>query len=264
MQREDLIPAIERTCDEYSFAWEGVVEEVLELGDALVRLLPETVRGSDGSVNRIRFPADNLGERTREVMEQLDATHRNLRWMIGPSSPPGLEDRLIGAGLELSLQWHGMLLTDLSIPIPTNPNVQIEQLSHSNAEEYARLRSILDPGPNALDRHRGVIKRYLAVPQRRVLIYLARVEGQLVGIASLLIEPGGVAYLREAENLPDFRGLGVYRTMVAHRLAVARSAGCTGAVIQALVNTSAPILLRLGFEPVGRFVAYAAPGGLIE
>jgi GNAT superfamily N-acetyltransferase len=258
MRREDLVPEVENALDDYSFAWEGAAEEVAELHDALARLLPETVRGSDGWVVRIRFPPTRVDERTREVMDRFGARDRNLVWFVEPSSPPGLERTLIAQGLKRSTEWHGMMLTDLSISIPTNAHVRAEELSEANAEEYAVLRAMLDPGPNALDRHRGATQRYLAMPQRSLQIFLPRVTGNLVGVASLVIRSGGVAYLREAETLPEYRGRGVYRTMVAHRLAVARATGCTGAVVQAVTDTSAPVLTRLGFEAVGRFAAYTA------
>ena len=50
--------------------------------------------------------------------------------------------------------------------------------------------------------------------------------------------------------MPSHRGRGVYRALVARRLADARRDGAEAAVIQAVRSTSAPICVGLGFEEV--------------
>ncbi len=55
---------------------------------------------------------------------------------------------------------------------------------------------------------------------------------------------------------PKFRGLGVYRAMVAERMRMIREAGAAGAVVWG-GEMSRPILETLGFQTVGwrRFYA---------
>jgi hypothetical protein len=72
-------------------------------------------------------------------------------------------------------------------------------------------------------------------------------------------EPNGVAYLRNAETLPAFRGRGIYLTLINHRLQVARAAGCTAAVVQAQVQSSSPILRKRGFRRVSWLRALTRP-----
>ncbi len=72
----------------------------------------------------------------------------------------------------------------------------------------------------------------------------------VAGCVVLRIEHNGVAYLRDAVTLPEFRGRGVYLTLVHHRLQVARAAGCTVAVVQAQVQSSSPILCKRGLRRV--------------
>jgi N-acetylglutamate synthase-like GNAT family acetyltransferase len=89
---------------------------------------------------------------------------------------------------------------------------------------------------------------------QEVQIEVAHLDGEIAGFSVLRIEPNGVAYLRNAMTVPAFRNRGVYLSLVAHRLAVARTMGCTSAVLQAQAVTSAPILIKRGFKPVCRFV----------
>lgn len=60
----------------------------------------------------------------------------------------------------------------------------------------------------------------------------------------------GVARLWGAAVLPEFRGHGVYRALVAVRVDDARSRGATLAMVHA-EQTSSPILRRLGFRKYG-------------
>lgn len=69
-----------------------------------------------------------------------------------------------------------------------------------------------------------------------------------------------MVYLRNAVTLPQFRKRGVYLSLVAHRIALARESGCTAAVVQAQTRSSAPILLRRGFERVTTVWGLARPG----
>ncbi|WP_163543943.1 hypothetical protein [Occultella kanbiaonis] len=62
---------------------------------------------------------------------------------------------------------------------------------------------------------------------------------------------GEVARLWGACTAPEVRRRGAYRAATAARLAIAADLGCTLALVNALVDTSAPILTRLGFTGYG-------------
>ena len=51
-------------------------------------------------------------------------------------------------------------------------------------------------------------------------------------------------------TLPDFRGYGIYTSLMARRLADAAQDGIEAAVIQAVRATSAPICRKLGFVEI--------------
>jgi GNAT superfamily N-acetyltransferase len=92
-----------------------------------------------------------------------------------------------------------------------------------------------------------------------VEILVARLEGEVAGYAVLRTEPTGVAFLCDAMTVPAFRRQGVYLSLVAHRLALARAGGCVAAATHAQVQSSAPILMKRGFRPISRVFGYSRP-----
>ncbi len=146
-------------------------------------------------------------------------------------------------------------MDDLSQEWLCNPDVQIESLSWDNVDEYAKQCS----GSNDPQHQARVFSnahRYLQTSPRQVQIFVARLDGVVAGYAVLRIEPNKVANLCNALTAPEFRRRGVYTSLVAHRLTLAREAGCTAAIIMARTTTSSPILVKRGFVPVCRVSGY--------
>src|SRR5205085_378537 len=143
-----------------------------------------------------------------------------------------LRDRLAARGFEQELEWDGLVLDDLSTVIPTNPRVVIEPLSQENAEAYALALAGDRQSP-----HYALLlaqaHRFLELSPQQIQIHIARWDGEIASRAVTRIEPNGVVYLRHALTLPAFRNRGVYLSLVAYRLALARASGCTAAVLQA-------------------------------
>src|SRR5947209_8001480 len=94
MKRELLVQEAERTTDDYSFTWEGELEEVIELGDVRVRRFPDHHHRSDGWIVHNRFSEEGVKERLRQVMDSISADSLDFHWFVGPSSPPGLGNAL--------------------------------------------------------------------------------------------------------------------------------------------------------------------------
>lgn len=70
---------------------------------------------------------------------------------------------------------------------------------------------------------------------------------------------GEVARLWGAVTLPQARGRGGYRAVLAERLRLARDHGATLALVKGRVQTSAPILARAGFTEFGEERRYRLP-----
>jgi ribosomal protein S18 acetylase RimI-like enzyme len=78
--------------------------------------------------------------------------------------------------------------------------------------------------------------------------YLARVDGEAVGEAAMRID-GELAQMAGAGTLPRARGRGVQKALIQRRLADARAAGCTLAVVTTAPGTrSQDNVMRRGFE----------------
>lgn len=255
---EDWVRVSERISDDYSFAWEGHVEDVLDLGDVLVRRFPQRAHGCDGWIMRVRFPPERVRERLDEVMDEIDAEHHDFRWFVEPSSPPGLDEALTDRGLQGKTEWNHMVLTDLDADIPVNPEIRVEELSRENSADYIAFWKLHDGDSFSQARWEETIDRYLADETRPLTVLLPWLEGRIAGMASMRLEDGGVVYQRDAFTLPEFRGRGVYLTLVAHRVAAGRARGCTAAIVQANVLTSSPILAKRGFRTIGQQRAYVS------
>ena len=76
---------------------------------------------------------------------------------------------------------------------------------------------------------------------------LATVDGTPASVARLALSES-VVRLFGAVTLPAFRGRGLYRSLLAARCELARANGATLALTKGRVETSAPILERVGFR----------------
>lgn len=250
-----LVAAIERAFTHRRYAWEGKPDEVLDLGDALVRAQGR----AGGTVARLALDPSRVEARLDELIEEIEGAGRRCLWIVSPSTcPADLGERLAARGFQQPFVWDGLALTDLGIAIDANPDVAVEPLSWKNAQDYAtRCTPSTDP------RHHAYLlecaHRYLQLPERTVEVLVARLDGEVAGYAVLWVEPDGVAHLCDALTAPAFRRRGVYLSLVARRLALARAAGCVAAVTSARIDTSAPILAKRGFRPLCRVTGYLRP-----
>jgi len=248
---EDLAREAERTIMDYSWSWEGEREHVEDLGGALLRYLDVPWFSVDGTITHVNLDPARADEQLDAMIARAEEGGRNLWWTVGPSARPAdVADRLVARGFERSIEWAGLALRDLSTPIPTNPDLVVEALSPSNCDEYAAFCVAAEPGqgPDVHDERLAAAHRFLEAGRGDTGIYLGRLDGTVAACVVSHLEPSSVVYLRNAVTLPEFRNRGIYLSLVAHRIAIARATGCTAAVVQAQSHTSAPILMKRGFE----------------
>ena len=79
---------------------------------------------------------------------------------------------------------------------------------------------------------------------------LARLDGVAVSTGGCTVADGFVR-LWGAATLAESRGRGAYRAVLAERLRLGAEMGATTALVKGRIATSAPILARAGFEPLG-------------
>jgi hypothetical protein len=249
-----LAHEVERVLYESSSAWEGIeAQEIpLGIGEVVLHLQP-----GFAAAMPLRFETGAVEAQLDQVIQQVEGLVPWCLWVIGPSSRPvDLEQRLVARGFSVRMEWEGLVLEDLSIPIPHTADLTIEALSWDNAAAFAAALAGGISAPSYTELL-AQAHRFLTRSPQEVQILLARMTEEVAGYAVLRLEASGVAYLRNALTVPAFRRRGVYLSLVAHRLMVAQAAGCNAAVLQAQTKTSAPILIKQGFKPVCRFLGLA-------
>jgi hypothetical protein len=261
MTDEALVHEIQRTIQDYEFAWEGEHEEVLDFGETRVRTIAVPWYGVDGMAAYFKFDEATVDPRLDDILGEAESGGQRFIWMVGPGAQPAdLGDRFVTRGFVPAADWDGMVLEDLSEEIEGNPEVVIEPVSEENAPDFAMLGAFgYEDNPAVYEGRLAAALRYAAIPDKQVLIYLARLGQDVTGYVTMRVEPTGAAYFRNALTLPEYREHGVYLSLSAHRLKVARDAGCAYAVVQANRQTSGPILRKRGFRAMCGFTGYARP-----
>jgi GNAT superfamily N-acetyltransferase len=111
------------------------------------------------------------------------------------------------------------------------------------------------PSEEELEREQA--RMLLTDRQARVLALL---DGDPVGAAGFTVADG-VLRLWGGAVREEARGRGVYRSLLAARLARGVEGAARMALVKGRVQTSAPILRRVGFEVFGQERSYAVPLG---
>lgn len=209
---------------------------------------------------RLAVSAAEVDATISEILDFYAARGKAFSWGVGPSSTPAdLGQRLMNLGLRLLDTYEGVALP-LTGPLPEpTADVQVEQVV-----DEAGVRAMVGIsaeiwGYSGADQERIVAERleHLAAPGRRGGYLLARVDGRPAGTANYRYSSDGqVLYMTGASTLPGYRGRGVFRALVAWRLAQAQARGARLATCLARSGTSAPILLRLGFREHMRVQVY--------
>lgn len=200
--------------------------------------------GAKGGLNEVLFVRCE-GSVEAEVARRL-ADYRALgvpwKWVVAFDSTP--EDTLLEVvGREAEDSWGacGMCLsTSAPATFTASAAAQVES-AHGALAAYDRAAAKawgVPVGAEALERSIERGYRYFFVRDRSAVVAFAAYQAK----------PDGSAYFTSAFVEPAFRGRGLYRGLVARRLQAAREEGLTLVTTQARLQTSAPILERLGFS----------------
>ena len=205
-------------------------------------------RGDDPSWNvaqRFRFEPHELDEVRAETHAHLRGRGRTAcSWEVGSHARPAdLVERLLALGLvddEPTPLAVGMVLTEP--PAEGPPDIQVRRVETADeafaAERIAAVGFGMPP-PEPPKQFR---------PDPRNVVYLAYADGEPVARGSASFGERGVT-LFGGSTLPEARGRGAYRALVAARWQDAVERGTPVLVTQA-GPMSRPILARLGFREV--------------
>jgi len=209
------------------------------------------------------MPCDVAEPLTAVAAVQQAARERGRKtvdWWLSPASRPSMEQTLIANGAHLSVALD-ILALDLSNGLPEIPeSVGVESHVVDDAkrlEDAERVAATVWGGePSSGERRAAQLKSLARVPDDdggfRVVSYR---DGRAITTAGCQLADG-VARLYAGCTIPDARGLGGYRASVAKRLDVAWHNGARFALVHARVETSGPILTRMGFQPYGEARVY--------
>lgn len=226
--------------------------EVVDRPDLLMWTRPSPTKWSSG-VRVARWGADEAEQRIDEVLAFFQARGRPFVWRVGPSSTPSdLPLRLAQRGLA-----HEPASRLLVAPLPVHGlrvNRDVRVLDAREPRDVAAFLRFGHPAWSEDDVQAELPDRlrYLDMYGLRAGFVLGYLGDELVANAAWRCSSDGRAmYLTGAGTLKEHRGKAIYQTMTQHRLARAATLGCGYAVIEAQVDTSAPILSRRGFADVG-------------
>jgi len=226
-----------------------------------ITLQPDFPIPGPNSISWVRCTADEAGEVIREVHTTVAPRHLPVMWTLDPGTePPDFAELLEACGIHADP--HGVesavmvLPIDAEIEAPEIPGLEIHdaladlatfrRADAAAAEAFMSVSLGDDPDVIAMqDRRR---RNFLAAGNR--LWLLATVNGEPAGAAGMTMFPPRGATINGGSVRPKFRGRGVYRALVAARLAIARRSRVGGLCVWS-GEMSGPILARLGFEKVG-------------
>jgi hypothetical protein len=180
----------------------------------------------------------------------------SLEWKLyAHDRPSDLGARLRNAGFEPQPP-ETLVVFDLArelatVPLPSGVVVR-------SADDRAGLAAVTQVGMQAFGQDYSAMNDELLarVEFGTVRFLVAYFAGEPVSAARLeMPKAGEFAGLFGGGTVPGFRHRGIYRALVALRASIARERGYRYLTVDAM-DTSLPILRRLGFEPLTTVVAW--------
>ncbi len=215
-----------------------------------------TLWPTQASISEIRSTDDELDETIEQARRLVTENgHTRATWTVGPSCRPvGLATRLGARGFVPALPPLEPSLTAMALvtPPPAPPD-GVEAKLVTNFDEYVAAFRI---GHAAFGVPEDVAAKQLAAlpdmwtryDRLNRFAHLAFIDGEPIGSSFTLAGTIGLV-LNGSSVLPEARGRGAYRALVAARWARAVELEKPALVVQA-GSMSAPILERCGFQPI--------------
>jgi len=247
-------------------AWLWVPDNAVsvETGDYLLVRYPDYF---DHPLELIRFnPAGPVEDAMAAVLDRarqfaLPAMH----WMVRLDSPAGVPELLEACGATvtetLDVLALGLSADNAGCQAPSAAGVELRwQTDIAIARDAAAIDAAVFGGsmPPEDRLAKNAARDSVTVPAGEGGMLVAYVDGVAVGT-------GGVTMADEVARLwgggvaEKARRRGVYRAILATRLAYGASHGATMALVKGRIETSGPILRRAGFAAYGQERLYRVP-----
>jgi GNAT superfamily N-acetyltransferase len=175
--------------------------------------------------------------------------------------PVDLPERLVAAGLSAEPAETLLVaeITDLDVAVPPPVGVQLRPVvDERGVEAFVRLHADVFGGDHSAIGETLLASLSQELPSHRAVI--AWSEGAAVGAGRVELQLGtDFASIWGGGTLPEWRGRGVFRSVVAYRAALASARGFRYLQVDASPD-SRPILRRLGFVELATTTPFAHPG----
>jgi len=193
----------------------------------------------------------------RRIESEWDSRGEPVRVELSVLADPGAGRVLTGRGYRL----HGFenvlglsLDATPAAPAPTTISIdvagddQLQAWADIAIDAFMNLDGSGSVPDDAFSREQLAETMNEATSATGFVRYLARLDGEAVGEAAMRID-SGLAQMAGAGTLPRARGRGVQKALIQRRLADARAAGCTLAVVTTAPGTrSQDNVMRRGFD----------------
>lgn len=209
-------------------------------------------------VHWARWTEEEVETRISEVLDFFRSRRQAFVWLVTDrSTPASLGERLASHGFIREMDCRMLVAVLPVVGLRVNPEVRVLMVADRDG-----VRDGMRVDHPDWDDVRAAAEvddrmRRLGTSLHVAVAYLG---GRPVGTARWSIDrPLQVVELNGAVTLADYRGRGIYSTLVAFRSAHAAREGCTVAAIIADRATSVPILLKRGFRDIGPATYYLWP-----
>lgn len=192
------------------------------------------------------------------LVDEVDAAHRgrSSRWMLAPGSQlPALPPLLERAGWRPEHLHHLRTLPVTAAAPPAPPGLEVRPVADRttlvDCIGVTAAAFETDPGPLSTERVRDELGAIQRGRVHRFVVYDSA-SGTPLSSGGLNTYPRqGIGFLWGGGTVPTARGRGAYRALLQARLRRAARCGCTHVAVYARVDTSDPIVARLGFTRHG-------------
>jgi GNAT superfamily N-acetyltransferase len=202
----------------------------------------------------VRVEPDRVESLLADVRERVPAEKEPV-WWLGPSARPrDLYEQLLALGLR-EPRDRALLLHALALAREPEGPEGIDVMRIETFEQFSAARELqwdaFDTPEDKRAKNRARLREDFEESQRLAVpvSFFATLDGRPAGLALAIPSDRGV-FLIGGATAKWARGRGVYRALVRARWDYAAARGTPALVIQAVPDTSYPILLRLGFEEV--------------
>lgn len=214
---------------------------------------PDQRDGSSNEVIRSRLAPAEADSVINKITNEYNALGVSFKWIVGPGTEPAdMGERLRARGFS-SWRAKGMC-APTSLALRATGALTTEEVDARTLDDFVRVMAEGWQADRAMARTDAVAT--LASPIHHA--FMVRSRGVPIAAAGSILRARS-AYLVGAVVLPEHRGVGAYRALLAARLSHARAHGRELATTWARATTSAPILEQLGFETVCTFDVYKSP-----